>query len=146
MFFTIDTSRCIVPRSPSRLPKLVRFLLGSCSCSPRSTSLSRLNQPGQSVDVSLFRFAIVQFEDEIHTPCSPEERIISLRSFFFVPSKCANYYACLLWVIYNMTFSNRLVQETLASHRTAETGNAIVAAVFALEFVVIRELVVCVLC
>jgi hypothetical protein len=65
---------------------------------------------------------------------------------FFVPSECANYYACLLWVIYNMTFSNRLIQETLASYRTAETGNAIVAAVLALEFVVIRKLVVCVLC
>jgi hypothetical protein len=67
----------------------------------------------------------------------------SLSGLFFVPSKYAKYYAC-LHVIYNKTSSNRLIQETLTTNRTAETGNAIVAAIFAFEFVVIREFVVCV--
>jgi hypothetical protein len=54
-------------------------------CRPRSTSLSRLNQPEQFCRVLFVwsRFAIVQFKDEIHTPCSPEERILSLFPVFF---------------------------------------------------------------
>lgn len=122
--------------SPSRLSKLVRFSLGS-AVQRKIHLLSRITSP-RHISLS----GIVHRKDETHIPCRPGETISSFP--FFCSSRVRHYYACFLPRNIQQNLFDSLVQESFAPHRTTETRNAIVAAVFTLEFVVVRELVVCV--
>lgn len=122
--------------SPSRLSKLVRFSLGS-AVQRKIHFLSRITSP-RHISLS----GIVHRKDETHNSCRPGEPSPPFRSF--VPHEYAiNMHAFPPRNIQQDLFDS-LVQESFAPHRTTETRNAIVAAVFTLEFVVVRELVVCV--